>query len=186
VSDLTVEGFSISHAAILDGTTLADAVDGDIYGVQNGALTPNTSSFENTGDDNVLSTWYWLTNATVNITAGYIPFKLLALLSGETITSSGTSPNDYYSIPMWTETSSNQPARPMLLRVPSKDKLGAVRSLDIVLYKVQFQPFGLTGPTYKNGLTLDYTGTALISSVDETGSTLAKKTVGRLISRPAA
>ncbi len=124
------EGFSISHAAILNSSTGLDETWGDIYGVSEGSLEADTDSFDNTGDDVVLSTWMWFNYATVSITGGYVPFTTIANLSGATVTSSGTAPNDTYSVPLWNKASLNQPTRPMRIRVPSKDSAGVVRNMD--------------------------------------------------------
>ena len=88
---LTVEAFSLSHAAILDGTTGAEETDGDLYGVSEASFEPNFDQFENQGDDVVLSIWDWMTYADVRIEGGYIPFKMIALLTGEVVTSSGVT-----------------------------------------------------------------------------------------------
>ena len=180
-----VEGFSLTHAAILDGTTGAEAVDGDIYGVRSGTLAVDTGSYDNTGDDFVLSSWTWFNFATLTIQAGYVPFDTIALLSGATVTSSGTGVNDYYSIGLYEEKSLNTSAHPVLLRVPARDKDGIARNLDFVLYKVQFGPMSFDGPSYKSGLLLNYTGKAVMSDKDETGALLPAKAIGRLINRPA-
>lgn len=185
MSTTIVEGFSLSHAAILDGTTGAEAIDGDIYGIRSGSIEVDTDSYDNTGDDFVLSTWYWFNYANVSVQAGYIPFKTIALLAGTTVSSSGATPGDYYSTPLFSEDSLNTATRPMLIRVPSKDSNGALRVLDFVLYKVQFQPITFDGPSYKDGLLLNYNGRALISDKDEKGTVLAKRAIGRLVSRPA-
>lgn len=179
------EGFSLSHAAIIDPATGLDLTNGDVYGINSGTLSADSGSFDNTGDDFVLSSWLWFNFANVTVQAGYLPFALIALLSGTTITSSGTSPNEYFSQPLWNENSINQPTRAMLVRIPSKDSAGAIRDLDFILYKVQFQPFNFDGPSYKNGLKLNYAGKALMSSVDEKGGTLAERAIGRIVSRPA-
>jgi hypothetical protein len=176
------EGFSISHAAILDGTTGAEVAD--IYGVRDGSIEVDIDTYDNTGDEAVLSTWQWFNFATVRVQAGYVPFDLIALITGNTISSSGAAPNDYYSLPLWDEDSLNQPSRPMLIRVPSKDSNGVARTFDFVLYKVQFEPFSFDGPTYKDGLLLNYSGRALLSDKDEKGTTLTKRAIGRLINRP--
>lgn len=186
MSTTTVEGFSLSHAAILDGATGAEAVDGDIYGIRSGTIEVDSDSYDNTGDDSVLSVWFWFNYANVSVQSGYVPFKTIAMLNGTTVASSGATPNDYYSIPLWQEDSMNTPTRPMLIRVPSKDSAGAVRTLDFVLYKVQFQPFSFDGPSYKDGLLLNYNGRALMSSTDEKGTVLATRAIGRLISRPVS
>lgn len=180
-----VESFSITHAAILDGDTGAEEVDGDIYGVREGSVSVDSDSYDNTGDDAVLSSWFWFNYAELTVTSGYVPFATIALLTGSTITSSGSAPNDYYNLPLWEEDSLNQPTRPVLIRMPSKDSNGVVRLLDIVLYKVQFMPISFDGPAYKEGLLLNYGGRALISSLDETGATLTNRAIGRLISKPS-
>ena len=180
-----IEGFSISHAAILNGIApVAEAAD--IYGIREGTLDVDTDSYDNTGDDTVLSSWSWINFATVSIKAGYIPFEVIALLAGSTLTSSGTGATTQYSLPLWNYKSMNQPARPMLLRVPSKDSAGAVRVFDIVLYRVQFNPITFDGPTYKDGMAVNYGGKALMSDTDEAGVALTDRAVGRLVSTPAA
>lgn len=180
------EGFSISHAVILNGTTGAEEATGDFYGVRDGSLDVDTDSYDNTGDEAVLSTWAWFNFATVTVQAGYVPFDLIALITGEAVVSSGTAPADYYNVPMWSEESLNQPRRPLLIRVPSKDSLGVPRVFDFILYTVQFDPFGFDGPTYKDGLLLNYSGRALMSSVDEKGVSLGagNRAIGRLVNRP--
>lgn len=91
-----VEGFSLNHAQILDGTeTFAEALartdlEGwDIYGVNEASLDPDTDQFINEGDDAQLSVWNWLNGADVNVQAGYVSFPLIANLTGETVTESG-------------------------------------------------------------------------------------------------
>jgi len=184
-----VEGFSLSHAAILDGQTGAEQAS--IYGVRSGSLELDTDSYDNTGDDAVLSTWYWFNKATLTVQSGYVPFATVALLSNSKMTSSGAAPGDYYTLPLWELRTQNTPPFPVLVRVPSKDSIGTLRTLDFVLYKVQFQPFSFDGPTYKDGLLLNYTGSALPSAVTETGTPvldsvtgLASKSIGRIVSRP--
>lgn len=178
----TVEGFSISHAAILDGETGAEEVDGDIYGVREGSIDVDMDSFDNTGDDSIMSTWHWFNYANISVTAGYIPFKLMPLLYGGTLASSGSGATAQYEVPLLNEKQLNRPVRPMLVRVPSKDAAGAVRRLEFVFYKVQFMPISFDGPAYKDGLVTNFSGRALISSTDETGQALAERAVGRLIS----
>lgn len=190
MTSTTVEGFSLTHAAILDGNTRAEDTNaattfGDIYGVRSGTIAADTGNYDNTGDDFVLSSWFWINFATVTVQSGYLPFDTIALLSGAPITSSGAGANDSYSMPLWDETSVNQPPRPMLIRVPARDKDGVSRTLDFVLYRVQFGPISFDGPSYKSGLLLNYTGRAVLSDKDETGVGLPRKAIGRLINRPA-
>lgn len=179
-----VEGFSVTHAAILNGTTGVQEEFGDIYGINDGSIELDTDSYDNEGDDTILSTWFWLNYATVTVQAGYIPFDTLGLLYGVTVTSSGTAPNDTYSIPLWNEKAQNQAVRPMLVRTLSKDSAGIPRTLDFILFRVQFMPFSFDGPSYRDGLKLNYEGRALLSSVDEAGNALTERAIGRLVSRP--
>lgn len=178
------EGFSISHAAILDGSTGLEAEFGDIYGVRSGTIAADTGNYDNTGDDYVLSSWFWLNFATVTIESGYLPFPTISLLSGAPLTSSGSGTGATYSLSLWDEDSVNQPARPMLIRCPSKDSDGNVRVMDFILYKVIFGPINLNGPSYKAGMLLSYTGRAVISDKDEKGTPLAKRAIGRIVNRP--
>ena len=184
-----VEGFSLSHAAILNGSTGIEEVLGSIYGVRSGSLQLDQSSYDNTGDNVVLSTWFWANKVNITIQGGYVPFDTLALISGSKVTSSGSGVTQLFSLPLWEINTMNTAPRPMLIRIPAKDSNGVIRTLDFILYKVQFQPFSFTGPTYKAGLLLDYNGAALFSTTDEAGNPvldsatgLPSKAIGRLVS----
>jgi hypothetical protein len=181
------EGFSLSHAAILSGTTGAEAAT--VYGVRNGTISTDQGNFENTGDDVVLSEHFWINFANVTIEEGFIPFSTIALITGTSVSSSGLAGADYYAIPLWTLASMNQPTQPLAIRVPSKDGAGQVRTLDFVLYRVQFQPFNFTGPSYKTGLSCSIAGRALFSPVNEIGQALLASypmSIGRLVSWPGS
>lgn len=91
-----VEGFSLNHAQILNGTetfddalTRTDLEGWDIYGVNEASLDPDTDQYINEGDDVQLSVWNWLNGADVSVQAGYISFPLMANLTGEEVTESG-------------------------------------------------------------------------------------------------
>lgn len=188
------EGFSLSHAAVLDnpaslGGGGTGAETATLYGVRNGTLATDSGNFENTGDDIVQSEWFWFNFANLTIESGFLTFATLSLITGTTISSSGVSPADYYGLPLWTLNSLNQVARPVALRVPSRDSAGNIRTLDFVLYRVQFMPFNFTGPSYKNGLTVSLAGRALMSGIDERGNALPTtypKSLGRIINAPGA
>ena len=187
----TVEGFSLSHAAILNGSTGIEEEFGDIYGVSSGSMELDQDSYDNTGDDTILSTWYWANKVNLTIQSGYVPFNTISLLTGSKVKSSGSGANQTFELPLWEENAMNTQPRPMLVRVPSKDRDGAVRVLDFILFKVQFQPISFDGPSYKEGLKLNYNGSALFSDTDEKGNPVVDsrtgqptKAVGRLLSRP--
>lgn len=185
-----VEAFSLTHAQILDGTTSFDNAlslgeDYDIYGVDQSSLEPDTGQFDNNGDDTTLSRWQWLNFATVNIRAGYISFALMATITGVPTASSGAGSSQILRRDLWHEDDFNVPHKPLMIRMPSKDADGAVKILDIGLYKVSFAPITFDGPQYKDGLKVNYSATALFSSKDETGAAFSdgKKRVGTLVSR---
>jgi hypothetical protein len=182
VNGTSFEGFSLSHAAILSGTSGAEAQT--IYGVRNGTISTDQGNFENTGDDVVLSEHFWINFANVTIEEGFIPFSTIALITGTTVTSSGAAGSDYYAIPLWTLASMNQPTQPMAIRVPAKDSSGNIRTLDFVLYRVQFQPFNFTGPSYKTGLSCSIAGRALFSTLNELGNAAGATQIGRLVAWP--
>lgn len=188
-----VEAFSVTHAQVLDGaTTFVEAAlasvpveqADDIYGVNEASLTPNTDEYENEGDDVVLSTWSWLNYAELEVQAGYLSFPLIANLTNQTIESSGAGVDEMFSLDLWHEDSMNVPPKPAIIKMPSKDEAGVIRTLTIGLYRVQFSPITFDGPSYKDGLKVNYNGRALFSSLDENGVAFAdgKKKVGRLIS----
>jgi hypothetical protein len=218
MSTHTVEAFSVSHAAILDGTTGAEAVNGDIFGVRSAALAADIGSFDNTGDDAVISSWYWFNFATLTITGGFIPFSMIELLTGIPVRDYATSsayaaktpldrssatyqadltaavgnPQHVFEQELWTDQSMITAPKPVLIRMPSRDSAGVIRLLDFVLYRVQFSPINFTGPSYKAGLEVSYTGRAVMTDRDEKGMSLgtttdgrAIRSVGRMISRPA-
>jgi hypothetical protein len=184
------EGFSLSHVAVLDGVTTAEdaaqTVGSDVYGVRNASLTPDTGQFDNEGDDFVLSSWYWLNFANLEVQAGYLSLAVMVAITGSVLSSSGSTSTIKYGVDLWHEDMFNVATKPVLVRVPSKDSLGNVRRLDFVLYKVQFGPITFGGPAYKAGLEVNYTGRALASLTNETGAAFAdaKKRIGRIISGP--
>jgi hypothetical protein len=190
----TIEAFSLTHAQVLDGATSFDSVTtgttawGDVYGVNDASLDPDTDSYDNEGDDAVMSTWNWLNKADVQVQAGYFSFALVAGLTGRTISSTGSGDEIVYGLDLWHEDDFNVPRRPMIVRMPSKDSVGAVRYFDIGLYTVSFNPITFDGPSYKDGLKVNYGGQALMSSVDELGEPFAdgKRRVGKTISRPVS
>jgi hypothetical protein len=183
----TFEGFGVSHAAILDPDGVVPGgmhEFGDIYGVRSATIAADSGNYDNTGDDFVLSTWYWINFATVTVEAGYVPFETIALMQGDVTTSSSVSGGVSYSVPLWSECSQNTAPRPMLVRIPAKDLDGELRTIDFILYRVHFGPISFTGPSYKSGLLLNYSGKAVLSSTDEAGNALAERAIGRLASGP--
>lgn len=190
-----VEGFSIKHAQICDGlatfkATLAASVSQglDIYGVNNGSLAADVGNYENQGDDQTQSRWNWINFATLAIQSGYLSIPLASTMTGRpmtTVMSTDTVPVPIaYETDLWHEDSVNVDPKPVMLVCPSRDHLRKNRQLIIGLYSVSFGPIGFDGPAYKDGLKVNYEGTALMSSVDETGTPFSdgKNRIGRILS----
>jgi hypothetical protein len=182
MADVTtsVEGFSISHAAILDDSGDEETY-GDVYGVNSGSLDLQVGSYDNVGDNQILSIWDWVESADIQVQAGYVSFQLIALLTGSTLSSSGSGANVEYEIPLWEEGSFNVANKSMRVRVPSKDSAGNLRYIDFILYSVKFKPISFNGPAYKDGLKINYSGRAIMSSTDHTGASLTTKAVGKIM-----
>lgn len=171
------EGFSVSHAQILSGSeTFLEAlartdIEGwDVYGVNEASMEPDTDNYDNEGDDAVLSKWNWLNFVELSVQAGYVSFPLISNMTGAPITSTAGAGTTNYSIDLWSETMFNIQARPMLIRMPSRDKTGKPCSLVAGLYRVNFAPITFDGPSYKEGLKVNYNGQAVLSQWDETGT----------------
>lgn len=186
-----LEGFSLSHAQILDGTktflealALTATADYDIYGVNDSSIDPDTGDYDNEGDNAVLSTWSWFNYADLSVQAGYVSFPLIAKLTGQTVSSSGAAATQVFGVELWHEDSFNVAPMPMVVVVPSKDNAGVARSLAIGLYRVQFRPITFNGPAFKDGLKVNYAGRAVMSSLDEKGAAFGdgKKRAGRILS----
>jgi hypothetical protein len=187
----TVEAFSLDRVAILDGTTGAEILDGQLYTVNSASIELDADSFDNTGDDIIRSTWNWGNRGNLSVQAGYIPFKTLSAIFGVPVVSSGSGVNQTFSMLAWERKSMNPVPVPVLIRMPSRDSSGVARTLSIILFRVQFAPITLDGPAYKDGLKLNYTGQALFSDVDEQGNALLDgsgnptQAIGRFLSGPA-
>ena len=194
---MNVEGFSLSHAQILDGTeTFENAVtrtnattDGwDIYGVREASLDADDDDWANEGDDDTLSRWQWLNFVEVEVQSGYFGFKTYERITGRTTTTTSTGAATIYRADLWHEADNNLPSFPMLLKMPSRDARGSVRSLLIGLYRFQPGPVSFDGPQYKEGFTVSYTGTGVKSLYAETGTAFSdgKKRCAAIISMPGS
>lgn len=187
-----VEAFSLSHVAILNPLTGLDDLgeDGDIYTVNSATIELDSDSFDNVGDDLIRSTWNWGNRGNLSVQAGYISFRNISYIFGLPITSSGSGTTQTFSMLAWERRSMNPRPVPVLIRMPSKDKDGVQRNLDIILFKVQFGPITFDGPAYKDGLKINYTAQALYSDKDEKGNAIivngvATEAIGRIFSGPA-
>lgn len=188
------EAFSVSHAQILtEGqdflAALAEAVTAteDIYGVSEASLEPDVGDYDNEGDDSVLSTWSWINKAELTVQAGYFSFPLIAELTGQEIVTTTTgeaeAEKSVHSLDLWHEDSMNVASRPVIVKMPSKDRDGNPADFVFGLYRANFKPITFDGPAYKDGLKVNYDATITASAVDEKGEPFAdgKKRFGKLL-----
>lgn len=173
------EGFSLARASVLGATGLESA---QLYGAQTISLTPTVTTSDMVADDDEIGAWFNLTKADLTVTNGFMSFAVISQLNGTTVSSSGTSPADYYGLPLWTQYQHNKPSVPMAFRMAARGSGGQVRTIDFVLYKVQLSVLDFTGMVYKGGLGVSYAGTVLFSSTDEAGNNLAGPEIGRIVS----
>lgn len=161
-----ISSFSLTHAAILDGTTPAELAD--IYGVSEGSLEVDTDSYERTGDDRILSTVRWINRGTLSLSSTYIPLDLLEKMYGTPAVIDDATGS--LTMQLWTQKSMNLAPRPVLVEAPGSDQAGNPFTLRIILYKVQFGPMAFDQfMSYKEGLAVSFEGDALLSDTDELG-----------------
>ena len=175
------EVFSVTHAAILDGATGLEESGGDVYGVREASFDVDKGEFDNTGDNKIMSTWKWFNKAKITVISGYVPFDLISLIYGSTISSSGSGDSQRFDLPLWELQGENVVERPFLVQAEAKDSAGVLRTFKFVFYKCQFEPIEFEGPVYKTGLSVSYIATALMSTTNEAGVALAYEAVGRMM-----
>lgn len=191
-----VEGFSLSHVQILDGTETfrnalhrTDTTDGgwDVYGVREASMDVDDDDWSNEGDDDALSRWQWLNYVELEVVSGYFGFKTYERLTGRPTTVSGSGTATSYRADLWHELDSNLPPVPLLLKLPARDATGAVHDLVIGIYRFTPGPMQFEGPEYKEGLSVTYSGSAVKSSLDERGRYFpdGRKRCAVLLSMPA-
>lgn len=181
-----IEGFGLTQVLVLDGSTSFETATAAnsyvLHGGRSASVTLNTASVDNTGEDTIMSTWNSVDNATITIESGYLSLPAYSFIYGETINSTGASPNEMYDFDPWTEDSINAVGRPVLLVMRSKNLSKTIYpSLKLGLYSVEFQPIKFTGPQYRNVLAVNMEGKAGMSTIDELGATMAKKSCVKVL-----
>ena len=159
-----VTAFSLSHAAILDGSTAAELAD--LFGVNEGSLELESDSYERTGDDKILSTTRWITKGTISLKSNYVPLDLMAVLYGTPVVSGAEG----LTMQLWTEKAMNIKPRPVVVQAPGETDAGVPITMKFVLYKVKFGQISFDQfLSYKEGLAISLEGDALLSDKDELG-----------------
>ena len=102
-------------------------------------------------------------------------------MPGEPILGLTDSPANWQdSLPLWEHGSGNAQALPVRLTFPAKDAAGNMQDLSLTLFKVKFKPPKSSGASYKDGQSVSYEATALLSATDETGAVLEREAFGRI------
>ncbi|MDL5159388.1 hypothetical protein [Actinomycetospora termitidis] len=173
-----VEGFSLSHVQLLDGTesfraalhrTAVTEGGWDVYGVREASLDVDDDDWANEGDDDTLSRWQWINYVEIEVLSGYFGFKTYERLTGRPTVVTGSGASTSYRADLWHELDNNLPPCPLLLKLPARDTQGRVRDFVIGIYRFQLGPLTFEGPEYKEGLGVSYTGSATKTAFDERG-----------------
>lgn len=181
--NLFLEGFSISHVAIIDPyDPTPEMRDGDLYGVRSASIEANVDSVDEFSNDVAIGMWNSVSTLDISVTSGYVSLDFLARLNGSSPPTGGLVPetveqrHEYLPV-----RSLNHQFVSMLFRVPAKDKNGYPMYLDFVLYRVKLAPVSFGEMSYKEGLEVSYSGKAFLSRVDETGQDLDRPAFGYLL-----
>lgn len=188
-----VEGFSLNHAQIMDGSetfeealTRTELEGWDIYGVSEASLDPDTDQWINEGDDAQLSIWNWVNGADLSVQAGYISFPLIANLTGEEVTESGgtsevqtLTASGPPTAGSFTITYDGQTATGVAFNataVAIRDKLAALSNLDVDDITVTGGPINTTPVVVTFDLAQGNVSTLVINNTGLTGGTVAVAT----------
>jgi len=102
-------------------------------------------------------------------------------MPGEPITGITGSPSNYVDrLPLYEHGKSNGQSFSVRLTFPAKDAQGNTQDLSLTLFKVKFKPPKSSGASYKDGQSVTYEATALLSPTDETGTVLEREAFGRI------
>ncbi len=102
-------------------------------------------------------------------------------MPGEPILGLTDSPANWQdSLPLWEHGSGNAQALPVRITFPAKDAAGNMQDLSLTLFKVKFKPPKSSGAAYKDGQSVSYEATAMLSATDETGAVLEREAFGRI------
>lgn len=168
-----LEGFSITHAAILDGETSADeAAKRDFYGVQSASVSANAESYEEKSNDIVIGTWNDISSIEIEVNSGFMSLSIFDRFSIE-----DTKP---LLLDLWNPSAINPVHVPILFRIPSRNQNGVYFNFDIVLFNVKLKPYSIDSLSYKEGLRVSYKGQAFLSDVNEVGEPLGTRSFGSM------
>lgn len=203
----SVEVYSLSHFGVLDPTSGAEPVSGNLFGVRNATMAVDITKTDNTGDNAILSSWYDFNFVTLTVTSGFISASLIEQITKSPVKDYATAaaytantpvdrasatyatdlaaavgnPQHVWEQDLWRQDALVTSPWPVIARAPSRDNAGVVRLHDFILYKVIFSPIQFNGPTYRAILESSFTAQGFMSSVNEKGTSLGTLPDGRPI-----
>lgn len=132
----------------------------------------------------MINVWSDVRRVNFTVEAGYTSMIIWSKLLGSSVTSQPLitdSPANWQdSLPLWEHGSGNAQALPVRITFPAKDAAGNMQDLSLTLFKVKFKPPKSSGASYKDGQSVTYEATAMLSATDETGAVLEREAFGRI------
>ena len=102
-------------------------------------------------------------------------------MPGEPILGLTDTPNNWQdSLPLWEHGSGNSQALAVRITLPAKHAEGNMQDLSLTLFKVKFKPPKSSGASYKDGQSVTYEATAMLSATDETAAALEREAFGMI------
>ena len=182
IDPIFIEGFSVSDATLYDRATGLPAYRGDLYGIKDGEITADVTTWDDLSNDTVVNTWADVNFLDVKLSFSYLGLDSLSLMNDATLSRAGTGTTQDFEMELYPRSWAKTLPYPVRLTIASKDQYGNERTLYYLLYKVKFVEFDFMSPSYKEGMPIIYKGKALLSATNETGAALEAPSFGRLIS----
>lgn len=177
--DLLFEGFSLSRAVLLDSEG-NEQPDGEIYGVRSAVWEPEIESYDEFSHEKLINVWSDVRRVNFTLEAGYTSLTVWSKMTGSAVASSGGPSEFQHSLLMWEHGRSNGVSFPIRITFPAKDAQGRTQDLALTLFTVVFKPPRVNAASYKEGHSVTYEGTVVISPTDETGEVLERSAFGRI------
>lgn len=175
-------GTFVLAGVIAPGTGAVSA----LAGIRSAAITLNQQQYTMAGNDAEQGAWTDITDITVAVEEGFLPFQTAAAILG--YSAAADASGNQASLPYMVMAQSQSSPVPVVLRSFAQDHFGNYRTTDIILYAVTFTSFAPSGTaSYKEGMAVTWAGRAVRSFTDENGAALppgATPAFGRVQSQP--
>lgn len=180
-ADLFFEGFSVSEVTLLDSVGGADPA-GKLMGVRSAVWEPEIESFDEFSNEELIGVWSDIRRVVFSVEAGFVSLAAWSRMTGTPVQET-TLPGDYgyrASMALYAKGAANAVTIPVKVVFPARDVEGINHDVEVVLFSVKFKPPRLSGASYKDGVSVTYEGTIVLSHTDETGQVLDRPAFGRM------